>query len=337
MMDYLEYLLLTIYSFSMILGTVVTTLTIILSVKKKTLLNNTLKIFSIAFLFYVLFEFCIYYLINNQTSNNILFAFIHISNLCYFIYILCWIKLLQLLCNNFRIFDTKLLTYITIIYATIAELIGAFTTEYDPIHYSYKIEEGIGKVILTGGNIIFSIFILIIACGYVIYAMKNLEKSKERNAVILFGTILFFYMIWIMSWDYHMTMGQTLNPNSDFIIDPLTFVYIIQSMGVVWFFFKKDPLEVTKDKIQESNVQNQENQFPDLEVIAQNFGLTNREFDVLSLVTQGLSNPEIGEKLYIAENTVKRHLNHIFTKIEVKNRYELLSVITRCIKGSNEH
>ncbi|WP_373532602.1 response regulator [Vampirovibrio sp.] len=48
--------------------------------------------------------------------------------------------------------------------------------------------------------------------------------------------------------------------------------------------------------------------------------LTEREVDVLKLVTQGLNNAEISERLYITMNTVKTHLKNIFQKLEVEDR-----------------
>lgn len=48
--------------------------------------------------------------------------------------------------------------------------------------------------------------------------------------------------------------------------------------------------------------------------------LTDREIDVLKLVTQGLNNAEISERLCISMNTVKTHLKNIFQKLEVEDR-----------------
>ncbi len=49
-------------------------------------------------------------------------------------------------------------------------------------------------------------------------------------------------------------------------------------------------------------------------------GLTVREVEVLRLVAGGLSNAEIGSALFIAETTVKTHINNAFAKIGVRNR-----------------
>lgn len=51
-------------------------------------------------------------------------------------------------------------------------------------------------------------------------------------------------------------------------------------------------------------------------------GLTEREVDVIRLVAAGMSNPEIGEELFISLNTVLRHVSNIFGKLGVSNRTE---------------
>ncbi len=51
-------------------------------------------------------------------------------------------------------------------------------------------------------------------------------------------------------------------------------------------------------------------------------GLTSREVGVLDLVARGMSNKEIGAALFIAEDTVKNHLKHIYAKLGVSDRTE---------------
>ena len=52
------------------------------------------------------------------------------------------------------------------------------------------------------------------------------------------------------------------------------------------------------------------------------FGLSEREMDVLKLVARGTSNKQIGEALFISENTVKVHIHRIIRKLNVQNRFE---------------
>ncbi|MGW3594348.1 response regulator transcription factor [Streptomyces sp. NPDC005133] len=49
-------------------------------------------------------------------------------------------------------------------------------------------------------------------------------------------------------------------------------------------------------------------------------GLTPREAEVLVLIAEGLSNPEIARKLHISQATVKSHINNLFAKTGVRDR-----------------
>ena len=55
------------------------------------------------------------------------------------------------------------------------------------------------------------------------------------------------------------------------------------------------------------------------------FGLTEREQDVLALVSEGLSNAAIARRLVLAEKTVKNHLQHVFAKLQVRSRTEAVA------------
>jgi DNA-binding NarL/FixJ family response regulator len=50
--------------------------------------------------------------------------------------------------------------------------------------------------------------------------------------------------------------------------------------------------------------------------------LTKRELEILHLVAEGLSNEEIGKRIFISKKTVKTHLNNIFDKLQVNNRFK---------------
>jgi predicted ATPase/class 3 adenylate cyclase/DNA-binding CsgD family transcriptional regulator len=57
--------------------------------------------------------------------------------------------------------------------------------------------------------------------------------------------------------------------------------------------------------------------------------LTPTEIEVVKLAAKGLSNPEIGDRLFIGRSTVKTHLAHVFTKLGVSSRAELAAEATR--------
>ena len=51
--------------------------------------------------------------------------------------------------------------------------------------------------------------------------------------------------------------------------------------------------------------------------------VSDREKEIVHLVVQGFRNKEIGEKLFISEQTVKNHLHNIFDKLGISDRLEL--------------
>lgn len=73
---------------------------------------------------------------------------------------------------------------------------------------------------------------------------------------------------------------------------------------------------------------NGENVYPDTSPkvklgIAYNNEFTSREIDVLRAMTDGLSNPEIAEKLGMSVNTVKYHINNLMSKTGIESRTKL--------------
>jgi two-component system nitrate/nitrite response regulator NarL len=54
--------------------------------------------------------------------------------------------------------------------------------------------------------------------------------------------------------------------------------------------------------------------------------LTDRERQIMRLVSEGLSNKEIGRRLNIADGTIKVHLHNIFQKLEISNRTVLAAL-----------
>jgi two-component system nitrate/nitrite response regulator NarL len=54
--------------------------------------------------------------------------------------------------------------------------------------------------------------------------------------------------------------------------------------------------------------------------------LTERERQIMHLVSEGLSNKEIGRRLSVSDGTIKVHLHHIFEKLQISNRTSLAAL-----------
>ena len=63
-------------------------------------------------------------------------------------------------------------------------------------------------------------------------------------------------------------------------------------------------------------------------------GLTAREAEVLGLIASGFTNREIATRLVVSEATVKTHINHLFAKIDARDRAAAINYAVRHGLGS---
>ena len=54
--------------------------------------------------------------------------------------------------------------------------------------------------------------------------------------------------------------------------------------------------------------------------------ITNREYEVLQSISEGLSNKEIAEKLFISESTIKTHVSNLLVKLNAKRRTQAIQI-----------
>ena len=57
------------------------------------------------------------------------------------------------------------------------------------------------------------------------------------------------------------------------------------------------------------------------------YSLSKREIEVFNYITQGLSNDEIAEKMFVSKNTIKTHIKNIYSKLDVKNRIQAIKKV----------
>ncbi|MBR1776396.1 response regulator transcription factor [bacterium] len=98
-------------------------------------------------------------------------------------------------------------------------------------------------------------------------------------------------------------------------INPKRLVQVVQSVldGAAWF----DPSISHIVLNAATRVQETENVKPE-----KNYGLTSRETQILKLITEGYSNIEIADELFVSINTTKAHVASILQKLEVDDRLQ---------------
>jgi len=74
----------------------------------------------------------------------------------------------------------------------------------------------------------------------------------------------------------------------------------------------------------------------DLENFMKEYNLSSREWEIIELVCDGLTNKEIEEKIFSSLATVKDYLHKIFRKTGVKNRVQLVNFIRNTIDEANK-
>lgn len=62
-------------------------------------------------------------------------------------------------------------------------------------------------------------------------------------------------------------------------------------------------------------------------------GLTERESEILSLLSTGMTNRELGSALYLSENTIKTHLRSLYAKLGIRNRAQAAALAGQGILG----
>jgi DNA-binding CsgD family transcriptional regulator len=100
--------------------------------------------------------------------------------------------------------------------------------------------------------------------------------------------------------------------------DPVILFYILINITTMVYYYKRNEA-FSPDEKSDSEIQ--------LGEAAGKYDLTKREAEITYLVYLGLSNPEISERLYISTFTVKRHMQNIFKKMNIKHRSELIHLI----------
>ena len=67
-----------------------------------------------------------------------------------------------------------------------------------------------------------------------------------------------------------------------------------------------------------------ESEFKLNEADLKKLGITKREYEVLGLIAQGLSNKEIVDKLFVSTSTIKTHTSNLFLKLDASRRTQAL-------------
>lgn len=144
--------------------------------------------------------------------------------------------------------------------------------------------------------------------------IEILEKDKKIRNYTLYGLLIFVILLIISG------LGWFRNYKNKKIAKEMEIRYQLD------LYIKEIELLKNTSKSEQPNTQELDSSLKDF--------LSEREFDVLTELSKGNTNKEIGETLFISVNTVKSHLKSIYEKLDVKNRTQAVKKIKELNKNS---
>lgn len=171
--------------------------------------------------------------------------------------------------------------------------------EYGPLHRMYH-------VYLLG--------YLGLMVGTIVYSTVKQRATTYIHGTLLAVVVLMNMMIWFVE--------QFISRDFEF----LSVSYVASELLLLLLYAMIQECEIAREPVEDINliVNGEKPEFgrvlqecPEVE------RLSLREKDVLKKILEDKKRKEIADELYITENTVKKHISNIFSKLEVSNRNEL--------------
>ncbi|MEJ6979446.1 helix-turn-helix transcriptional regulator [Pedobacter sp. P351] len=144
--------------------------------------------------------------------------------------------------------------------------------------------------------------------------VKYKERANQNNLVeviAVYCAVLPWASMTLLSYFHASQQVEVIITNGGFIVITVLFIsrYIVRA-------------RIEYEQLLALNTN--ESQTSTFESNCKTFQLTSREIEIVLLIRQGIRYKEIGEKLFISERTVTKHVQNIYEKTGVSNRVELV-------------
>ena len=302
-----------IYIAVIILGGIVMTLTLILYEKEKDKRHRAMFLFIASVFVFMILDFVTYYYLGEDVSGNLVFALITTSDIFFCVLTAAWVYLIVVMIDAEQVIKMRWVVVLTVVYQISSQILSISLGRYDS--YALHVDGGTGKVALQIINASYTAIVILIGIKCVTLLFKKYRKGLSRNVNLVLELLLIGYMVWIAYWDYSTWYKTEDNLISIYAMDPLILLYTILNIALIYYFYKKDPLKLMNPHMTMEKA---------VKLIVEQYGLSEREREVLELMNCGKSNGQIAGELNISENTVKRHTSNIFKKTNTGSRHEIM-------------
>ena len=128
-----------------------------------------------------------------------------------------------------------------------------------------------------------------------------------RKTIVAFGLLILALLMLFQLSKYSIISGGL---NIEMAIAVIAAVFFVVGLFINRKYRKKDAehvVEIDHRKIEELDI-------------------SKREYEVLMAISEGLSNKEIGEKLFVSESTIKTHVSNLLVKLNAKRRTQAIQI-----------
>ncbi|GAB4159419.1 MAG: hypothetical protein Tsb0033_13950 [Winogradskyella sp.] len=128
-----------------------------------------------------------------------------------------------------------------------------------------------------------------------------------KKTILVFGLLILAILLLFQFSKYTLTTGDV---RTEIVVSIIALTFFL-----IGIYINKKSLHKKASNLPEID----ESKIKELE-------LTTREYEVLQYVSKGLSNKEIGEKLFLSESTIKTHVSNLLIKLNAKRRTQAIQI-----------
>ena len=128
-----------------------------------------------------------------------------------------------------------------------------------------------------------------------------------KKIILVFSLLIFALILLFQISNYSINSG---NLKMEFAVAIIAIVFLI-----IGIYINKKSIQKPVNNSKEIN----QKKIKDLEI-------TPREYEVLKHISEGLSNKEIADKLFLSESTIKTHVSNLLVKLNAKRRTQALQI-----------
>jgi DNA-binding CsgD family transcriptional regulator len=197
--------------------------------------------------------------------------------------------------------------------------------------------------LITQIHILFISEYVILSVSFLIYLIAGIMIMRKGYAhattfVVAYSIIMISIITWVIS-DYFIDISIGIRSESEMMIGSIIEMIVlsyalsirmkqlreenirIRNMLITYVTEIKELRNLVDDKTENEDIR-------DEKTLVDKWNLTEREIDVLKLISYGFTNAEIADRLFISVNTVKYHTKNIYDKLQASSRIEALLKIT---------